>query len=95
MACGLNQSASGGVAVEPDDRYAAPQSKERLVLILTRKDGEAITIGDEITVRVVMVDGTHVRIGIDAPRDIPVHREEVAQRIREEAGAFPRPFIRQ
>ena len=57
------------------------------MLILTRKDGEAITIGDDITLRVVMVDGTHVRLGIDAPREVPVHREEVAERIRKSAQA--------
>jgi carbon storage regulator len=57
------------------------------MLILTRKDGEAITIGDDITLRVVMVDGTHVRLGIDAPREVPVHREEVAERIRKSAEA--------
>ena len=57
------------------------------MLILTRKDGEAITIGDDITLRVVMVDGTPVRLGIDAPRELPVHREEVAERIRKSAEA--------
>jgi carbon storage regulator len=51
------------------------------MLILTRRVGESITIGDDITVTVLAVNGAQVRIGVDAPKDVPVHREEVAQRI--------------
>jgi carbon storage regulator len=52
------------------------------VLILTRKEGETIVVGDEITVTVLGVKGNQVRIGIDAPREVVVHREEVWQTIK-------------
>jgi carbon storage regulator len=55
------------------------------MLILTRRVGEAIKIGDEISVAVLGVNGSQVRVGIEAPREIAVHREEVFQRIAEEA----------
>lgn len=55
------------------------------MLILTRKEGESLRLGDDITVKVVSIDGGSVRIGVSAPRDIPVHREEVFQRIAESA----------
>ncbi|TET66740.1 MAG: carbon storage regulator CsrA [Candidatus Zixiibacteriota bacterium] len=54
------------------------------MLILTRKTGEAIAIGDEITVRVLGIQGRQVRLGVTAPTQIPVHREEVYKRILEE-----------
>lgn len=54
------------------------------MLILTRKHGETISIGDEITVTVMAVDDSQIRLGISAPRDVPVHRAEVAERIRKE-----------
>ncbi len=53
------------------------------MLILTRKDGEAIVIGDHVTVRVLETQGSHVRLGVEAPLDVEVHREEVAIRIRD------------
>ena len=54
------------------------------MLILTRKSGESITIGDDVKVMVVEVKGKQVRIGIDAPRSYTIHREEVYISIQEE-----------
>lgn len=51
------------------------------MLILTRRAGEAIMIGDDIVVRVLSARGTQVRIGIEAPKSIPVHRDEVYESI--------------
>lgn len=52
------------------------------MLILTRRVGEVLVIGDSIKVTVLSVQGNQVRIGIDAPKDVAVHREEVAERIK-------------
>ena len=54
------------------------------MLILTRKIGESINIGDNIKVTVVNLEGGQVRLGIEAPKDVIVHREEIYQRIVEE-----------
>ena len=54
------------------------------MLIITRRVGETITIGDNVTVTVLGTKGSMARVGIYAPRDIPVHREEVYERIRAE-----------
>ncbi len=51
------------------------------MLILTRRVGEALKVGDEVTVTVLAVKGNQVRIGTDAPRDTAVHREEIHDRI--------------
>jgi carbon storage regulator len=52
------------------------------LLILTRKIGESLMIGAEVTVTVMAVNGNQVRIGINAPKDVAVHREEVYDRIK-------------
>jgi carbon storage regulator len=54
------------------------------MLILTRRAGEALRIGDDIEVTVMSVSGTQVRIGIKAPRNVAVDREEIAERKRRE-----------
>jgi carbon storage regulator len=57
-------------------------SRIKTMLILTRRAGEALRIGDDIEVTVMAVNGTQVRIGIKAPRDVAVDREEIAERKR-------------
>jgi carbon storage regulator len=52
--------------------------------ILTRKIGESIRIGDDITIKVIELDNRHVKLGIDAPRNISVNREEIYERIQKE-----------
>lgn len=54
------------------------------MLILTRKANETLTIGNEVTVTILGVKGNQVRIGVNAPKEIPVHREEVYNRIKAE-----------
>ena len=54
------------------------------MLILTRKPGESITIGDDIKIQVIEIKGKQVRLGIDAPKSYVIHREEVYIRIQEE-----------
>ena len=54
------------------------------MLVLTRRMGETIRIGPHIVVTVLGVNGSHVRIGVEAPRDVEVHREEIFERIKHE-----------
>lgn len=54
------------------------------MLILTRRAGETLMIGDDVSITVLGVKGNQVRIGVNAPKDISVHREEIYQRIQRE-----------
>lgn len=60
------------------------------MLILTRRAGEALKVGDDVTITVLGIKGNQVRIGIDAPKDTAVHREEIYQRIEDEKSGAER-----
>jgi carbon storage regulator len=55
------------------------------MLILTRRVGESLMVGDDVTITVLGVKGNQVRVGVNAPKDVAVHREEVLNRIEESA----------
>jgi carbon storage regulator len=55
------------------------------MLILTRRAGEKLMIGENVVVTVIAVNGNQVRVGVDAPKDVAVHREEIHNRIKQEA----------
>ena len=57
------------------------------MLILTRRIGETLMIGDEVTVTVLGVKGNQARLGVNAPKDIAVHREEIYDKINQQSGA--------
>ena len=59
------------------------------MLILTRRVGESVVIGDDIGVTILGVKGNQVRIGITAPKDVTVHRQEIYERIKSEQEAAP------
>jgi carbon storage regulator len=65
--------------------------KEKIMLILTRKVGESINIGDDITVTILGVQGLQVRLGINAPKNVSVHREEIYKRIQAEIAPHQDP----
>lgn len=56
------------------------------MLILTRRVGETVMIGNDVTVTILGVKGNQVRVGVNAPRDVAVHREEIFERIKREEG---------
>lgn len=63
------------------------------MLILTRRVGETVMIGDEVTITVLGVKGNQVRVGINAPKTIPVHREEIYDRIKLEKQGAAKPPV--
>lgn len=60
------------------------------MLILTRRTGEKLMIGDDISVTILGVKGNQVRIGVHAPGDVSIHREEIYQRIQDEESSLRR-----
>ncbi len=61
------------------------------MLILTRRIGETVMIGDEVTVTVLRVKGNQVRLGVNAPKTVSVQREEIFHRIKHEGSEAPQP----
>ncbi|HBN9788580.1 Translational regulator CsrA [Pseudomonas aeruginosa] len=59
------------------------------MLILTRRVGETLMVGDDVTVTLLGVKGNQVRIGVNAPKEVAVHREEIYQRIQKEKDQEP------
>ena len=69
------------------DAFKQSQADSQAMLILTRTPGESIMIGDDIRVTVFSINGKQIRLGIKAPADVPVHREEIFERVRKEQQA--------
>lgn len=78
------------IGLKDNRRRYPPVSREvRLLLILTRRVGETVMIGNDVTVTVLGVKGNQVRVGINAPKNVAVHREEIYERIKREQQGEP------
>src|ERR1700688_1073431 len=85
----LDAVRGAGCDAETFCRYAKVE-RSRIMLILTRRVGETLMIGNDVTVTVLGVKGNQVRIGVNAPKDVAVHREEIFERIKREQDQDPR-----
>jgi carbon storage regulator len=85
--CSIGSKIKGSGAVVKPLGLELQQQGDGKMLILTRRVGETLMIGDEVTVTVLGVKGNQVRIGVNAPRDVTVHREEIYERIKQEQQA--------
>lgn len=56
------------------------------MLVLTRRIGETIVVGDNVQVTILGLNGNQIRVGVNAPKDIPIHRQEIYERIQKEKG---------
>jgi len=65
--------------------FTIKDTRRKLMLILTRRSNESVVVGDDIKITVLGIKGNQVRLGIDAPKSIAVHREEIYKRIQGEA----------
>ncbi len=70
-----------------DSGGSGKRAKERIMLVLSRKKNESIVINDDITIVVVEIRGDKVRLGVEAPKEVPVHRREVFDAIRRNEAA--------
>lgn len=89
-----NRSGTALITIKPSlnmdsVRKDAKRYRRETMLILTRRVGETLVVGDDITVTVLGVKGNQVRLGVNAPKDVSVHREEIYQRIQQEREQQP------